>query len=85
MATIIVSNYDEMAYIECVKEKGHYKDLNVSFDNKDIEHPFVSVNPIYRTNFYSTMEEAIAALNLNWHVISDKDIKDKSLKLILGE
>lgn len=81
---IIVNNYDEMAFIECVKDRGHYLDLKVAFDNKDIEHPFVSINPLYKTNFYNSMEEAINALGLNWHVISPNEIEDKSLKLILS-
>ncbi len=27
---IIVNNYDDMAFIECVKDRGHYLDLKVA-------------------------------------------------------
>ena len=36
MKKIILNNFKEQAYIECVKDKGYYQDLNVYFNDESI-------------------------------------------------
>ncbi len=80
---IILNNYNELAYIECAKEKGFYPNLKTSFDDSIKDEDMVSINPKYKTNFFYSMEKALEALKLNKVIVSDREIEKKSLELII--
>jgi hypothetical protein len=86
MKKIILNNFKEQAYIECVKDKGYYSDLEVIFnvDNIRDSDEVVSINNKYKINYVQTLKEAIEKLKLNWFIIKEEDIKDKSIELAVS-
>lgn len=86
MKKIILNNFKEQAYIECVKDKGYYQDLNVYFNDESITNSdeVVSINNKFKLNYVSTLKEAIKKLKLNWFIVSEEDIKDKTIELAVS-
>lgn len=86
MKKIILNNFKEQAYIECVKDKGYYSDLEVIFNIEQLKDSdeVVSINNKFKINYVATLKEAIEKLKLNWFIISEEEIKDKTIELAVS-
>lgn len=83
---LIINSFRDKAYVDLVKERGYYNDLILVTDDSEISSSdlVVSLDKKYPINLCTNIKQAIEKLRLPWYIISENEIEEKTLELVVN-
>lgn len=83
---IVINRFDEKAYLSFLQDNGLALNVNAVENEKDIpeDAKVLSTNPKVKINYFKTIEEALKSVNIETIKISENDLTDRTLKLLIA-
>ena len=82
---ILINRFDEKAYLNFLQDRGIA--LNVISVESECDIPkdvkTLSTNPKLKTNYFKSIEEALKSINIDIVDISENELTDRTLKLLI--
>lgn len=83
---ILINRFDEKAYLDYLQDNGIALNVIAVENEKDIpkDVKILSTNPKLKTNYFKTIEEALKSINIDLIEISENELTDRTLKVLIA-